>query len=138
MQLAAAGSFRLLLFLSFGVILSGCTPDGPKTYPVSGTVTWEGAPLPDGHIVFASAGNDQTPAAGQIVNGQYTLQAQAGPKLVQIQANREKRGAAVDPAMGAAAPEQYIPAHYNTKTKLNADVQADGQNRFDFQLTEKP
>jgi len=32
-------------------LAGGCGPKGPKLYPVSGTVTWNDAPLPDGDII---------------------------------------------------------------------------------------
>jgi hypothetical protein len=118
--------------------LAGCAPSGPRTYPVSGTVTLDGQPLPEGHITFMPVSDDASAAAGKVTAGQFAFQAQAGNKRVEIMANRAKQGAAVDPAMGAAPLEQYIPAQYNTESTLTAEVKVDGANQFEFQLKTRP
>ena len=124
--------------LCFGaalVILSGCGPSGPAFYEVAGTVTWNGAPLPQGDIIFESADGTATPSAGKVVDGTYKFKATAGKKLVRIMAMRDT--GKFDPTMGTMIREMYLPERYNHESKLDADVKAEGDNRFNFTLTEK-
>jgi len=67
----ALGSVALLTCLA----LPGCG-DGTglaKRYPVSGKVTYKGAPVEKGRISFAPASADGRVADGQIENGYYRL-----------------------------------------------------------------
>lgn len=117
--------------------LVGCGPSGPVTYPVSGTVTFDGQPLPEGFITFVPEG-DISPDAGKIVEGKFEFRAQAGKKRIEINANRTKPGAKVEPSMGAVPFEQYIPEAYNTKSTLTEEVKSSGENKFTFDLKSKP
>jgi hypothetical protein len=122
-----------LLPALFAAALLGCGPSKPETYPVSGTVTWNGQPLPEGSIRFEPEdAKGLPPDPGQIKDGKYQLQARPGKKRVQIYATRES--GKIDPIMGAAPREQYIPAKYNDKTELRAEVTPDGKNEFPFAL----
>jgi hypothetical protein len=53
----------------------GCGDDTglAKRYPVSGKVTYKGAPIESGRISFEPTTPDARPAAGQIENGRYSL-----------------------------------------------------------------
>ena len=124
---------RLALLLAI-LLAAGCGSDEVQRYPVSGTVTFDGQPVPDGHIIFASPGGETTPDAGPIVDGQYAFDVQSGAKRVEIQASREVPGAPVDPAMGMAPRQEYIPPRYNTQSTLRAEVKPDGENEFNFEL----
>lgn len=114
------------------VVGTGCGPSGPKTYPVSGTVTFEGEPLAEGDIVFSPEQGSIAPDAGKIVDGKFEFRAQPGPKRVEIDATRET--GEVDPTMGMAPRESFIPSKYNTETTLEAEVTAGGENEFHFEL----
>ncbi len=114
------------------LLVSGCGPSKPETVPVSGTVTWNGQPLPQGSILFQPEDGKGVPDPGDIKDGRYQLQAKAGKKKVEIRATRES--GKVDPAMGAAPREQYIPAEYNEKTTLRAEVKSGEKNEFNFPL----
>ena len=116
-------------------MLAGCGDSGPKKYKVTGEVTWEGAPLPEGDIVLTPVGGG-LPDHGEIVNGKFTFQATAGEKEVSIMAT--KAAAQVDPDMGVAPQVPYIPLRYNAQTELTATVDPDGANHFTFTLTEQP
>lgn len=121
----------LLLPALSALLFTGCAPAGPTTYPVSGKVTWNGQPLPDGFIIFEAPDGSLTPAAGKITDGAYDVRVQAGSKKVQIRADRETGQR--DPVMNTIAREPYIPARYNSATILEADV-APSANSFDFDL----
>jgi hypothetical protein len=57
---------RLLLFLAVGMLFApGCGDDGPKMFPVRGSVTYKGEPLSRGIVTYLPA----TPEAGRPANG---------------------------------------------------------------------
>ncbi len=135
--------------LGFGAMLSlfvlaGCgggAEKGPDTYPVKGEVTFDGKPVDTGQITFRKAEGDHRPFSGQIKDGKYELQAEAGKMTVEITASRPS-GKMGEPASPDEKPEpigeMYIPDKYNTKTELTADVaeKTDG-NDIPFTLTGK-
>jgi hypothetical protein len=64
-------SFALFL-LSF-TILSGCT-SGERTYHLSGAITYDGKPVPAGHIIFepdSNTGNNGGSGFAKIKDGRY-------------------------------------------------------------------
>ncbi|WP_299460408.1 hypothetical protein [uncultured Gimesia sp.] len=135
-------SFLLILACTAGAF-AGCGggSEGPATYPVSGKVTFDGAPLTEGQIIFRDAAGKAASAAGKIENGEFSFQSTAGKKEVVITATREIPGKTV---VGGApdeppvpAIEQYLPQNYNEKTTLEADVSGSGSNEFSFDLTGK-
>lgn len=134
--------FCLILTCAAG-FLFGCggASDAPVTYPVSGKVTLDGQPLAQGNIIFRDAAEKTASAAGKIENGEFSFEAVAGKKAVVITATREVPGKTV---VGGApdeppvpAIEQYLPATYNEKTTLEADVSDSGANEFTFELKSK-
>lgn len=69
--------FRALLWLAGAAFLAGnfagCNP-GPKVYHVSGTVTYEGKPVPRGTVKFVpdtTKGNSGPAAVADIVDGKF-------------------------------------------------------------------
>jgi hypothetical protein len=124
-----------LLGLLSTALLAGCGPSGPRTYPVSGTVLFDGKPLPQGDIIFHAARGDMGADAGKIKDGKYSFRAKAGKKKVAILASKEVPGKR-DPLMGPLI-ENYVPARYNDETTLTAEVRESGENQFDFQLQRK-
>src|SRR6516165_8786247 len=92
------------------LVLAGCGPDGPKTYEVSGAVTWNGETVADGWINFYPLDGTLVPEGGKIKNGEYRFRAKAGKKRVEIQASRQGK---FNPVMQSHEREQYIPATYN-------------------------
>jgi hypothetical protein len=122
---------RLLRLTLAGLFLAGCGPSGPPTYEVSGTVTWNGQPLPAGDITFEPVDPSVTPDHGKIRKGQFQLRAKAGAKKVVIIATRPGKYSSV---VQSYEREAYLPARYNTHTELTAEVKPDGVNRFDFPL----
>ncbi|MCZ2341737.1 MAG: hypothetical protein LC104_08060 [Bacteroidales bacterium] len=131
----------LASFLSACVlgILAGCgSQSGPKLYPASGTVTFDGKPIETGRITFKGANaNDRTYAA-DITNGEYKLELEAGQKIVEITASRLIPGK-FDNSNGKPEPigEMYIPKMYNENSQLKAEVKDSGENKFPFELKAK-
>jgi hypothetical protein len=127
--------FSLLVLVVLSCTIAGCGPTGPKLYPVKGTVTWNGEPLPEGDIIFTPATPGDVEDAGKVVGGKFAFEARPGAKKVKITANRSE--GPVDPQMGLAPRVQYIPPKYSSaeKTTLTAEVTETGKNEFEFTLT---
>ncbi|MCS7304108.1 MAG: hypothetical protein NZ602_03235 [Thermoguttaceae bacterium] len=114
------------------VVAAGCGQKGPQTYPVSGTVTFDGQPIPEGRISFVPEDGKAAPDSAPIVQGKFQFQVKAGRHRVEIVADRPT--GKVDPVMGMAPRESYIPACYNSQTILRAEVTPQGPNQFTFEL----
>jgi hypothetical protein len=121
-------------------IVAGCGDSGPRRYPVSGTITFDDKPLPDGEVIFFPADGSAQPDAGKIADGKFSFRSLPGKKRVEIRADRlsKTKTIPVDGGGGKAkwipAREVYIPPQYNTESKLFVEVQPDGPRDFDFQL----
>jgi hypothetical protein len=125
-------ALRLALLLT-ALGMSGCSRS--DMVEVSGNVTFNGAPVPHGEIIFFSSDPSIAPAAGKIAEGDYRFMSRPGVMRVEIQAARST--GKHDPVDGFLISELYIPARYNTASELSADVTLDGENRFDFPLTDQ-
>ncbi len=133
-------SFRVRLWLAgacLGLLVSGCSqPIGPDGTPVSGKVTFDGAPLESGRITFRDPQGQAASAGGEIRNGTYSFKSPTAHMTVEVLANREIPGKFDESNPGVKIPltEQYIPEKYNTKSELTADVGAGKTNEFNFDL----
>jgi hypothetical protein len=73
-------------------LLAGCAPRGPALYDVSGTVTYDGKPLPAGQVYFepdAAKGTDGTQGVANVKGGKYDTAAggrgvRGGPVIVRV------------------------------------------------------
>ena len=99
-------------------VLVGCKRSGPATVAVSGTVIWQGKPLPAGDVLFAAEDGHDVPDHGRIKDGHYQLPVKPGKKKVEIYAQRTSGQR--DPVMGQVSRQQFLPAKYNTATQLRA------------------
>ncbi|OWK38176.1 hypothetical protein FRUB_07296 [Fimbriiglobus ruber] len=112
-------------------ILAGCGEPGPKKYDVSGTVQYEGEPVTEGDIMFASEDKTIGPEGGKIKDGKYALKVREGKNRVEIRGTKiipGKKG-----SMGEPFVDSFIPEKYNTKTELTADV-GSGKTTHNFEL----
>tara|TARA_R110002111_G_scaffold2705_4_gene17950 strand:+ start:41405 stop:41833 length:429 start_codon:yes stop_codon:yes gene_type:complete len=126
-----------LIFTMCVLVGCGSSADGVVRYPVTGTVTWNGQPLPEGDIIFIPTEKTARPEGAVIKEGQFELTLAPGSMRVEIRASRETGKmieSAVDPGQKIAVVENYIPAKYNDKSELKAEVSADGENQFQFEL----
>ena len=123
------------------ILMAGCNsaPEGPALYPVTGTVTFDGTPVTDGRIQFRKTDGDQQAFSGEIKDGKYSLEAQAGSMKVEIVASRPtgKFDTSNPDEPPQPVGEMYIPAKYNAESSLTADVKADAENVIPFDLTTK-
>jgi hypothetical protein len=72
-----------ILVVVFAVMLSSCTSE--KIYNLSGAVTFQGKPVPAGHIVFepdSSAGNSGAAGYATIKGGHYDTRIDGGRGIV--------------------------------------------------------
>ncbi len=126
----------MFLLLCVAGLLCGCEK-GPKYYDVSGTISLDGRPLPEGDIIFSPMDSALGPEPGTIKNGNYSLKALEGKKRVEISASKIIPGSKVRGAGGEPVPEEYLPTRYNALSELSADVSPKGGNKFDFDLKSK-
>ena len=143
------------LAIVFGVV--GCSKDGAPSYVnVSGTVTYNGQPIPKGQITFSTDG--RPPSMMEIVDGKFAGQAMVGSNKIMVSAyrktNNERKipdsakkqyeayramnkgggdsGETFDPSM-----EDYIPKEWNRESTQVRVVEAGGQNKFEFDIKGK-
>ncbi|MBI1321728.1 hypothetical protein GC170_00870 [bacterium] len=130
------------------VVIAGCGGgDGLDRQPVSGTVTFDGAPLKEGQIQFFPAANakDAIATGATITGGSYSIPRDIGPipgtYSVQITASGGEQappeGSDGMPGTGPKHDKELLPAKYNAKTTLTAEVKAGATNTIDFPLTSK-
>lgn len=125
------------------VCVVGCrNSSGLEKVVVSGAVTLDGQPIPNGEIRFIpTAGTIGPVSGGPIKDGAYTAKAKGGVPLgdhqVEIRAYRvnakSQRQAGLAGSEGGAA-EQYLATRYNEQTTLIAKVDATTETQ-DFELT---
>lgn len=133
---------RLLNTLALGIfclLLAGChqasgLPE-PQRFPVRGTVTLDGKPLPVGVIYFKTI---QTGALDsvEIKEGKFEGQAQLGDRRVEICSYETLPPQASDP-MATASQKNTIPPKYNLESTLTANVTQDGPNEFRFEVSSR-
>lgn len=108
-------------------MLTACGEKGTTEVPnakVSGTVTLDGHPMPQGTIEF---GHPEAPSrlTLTIKDGKFSGEAPIGECAVRI-------------ANGSEAAENTIPAKWNDESGLTANVQKDeSANTFHYKITSK-
>lgn len=125
-------SMIFLLALTSGITLLGCSAsDRHPTYPVSGTVTYDGKPIESGTIVFDPVDGEGPSAMGDIKNGTITAEVSAGDKIVRVSAVRtlDKKD-----QYGEAITESYIPDKHNGMSKHQETIKADDTNNLVIDL----
>jgi hypothetical protein len=121
-----------LMFIGTGC---GGGSGGPKLYKVTGSVSYNGEPIKEGRIVFRKSGSPSGQSySAPIADGNYSLESEAGAMVVEITGSRIIPGK-FDKSNGTPEPlgEMYIPAKYNSATKLTATVESK-TNTIPFQL----
>jgi hypothetical protein len=131
------------------VAVVGCGVGGTITprEPVSGTVTFDGHPLEAGTIQFQPAGRAEGVAAwAPITAGHFDVPRHQGPvpgkytvAIFSAPGDRPAGGSAeatvpVPRARDRSARAAAIPARYNARSELTAEVKAGGPNSFTFDL----
>ncbi len=126
-------------------VAAGCSSDADELAreAVSGTVTFDGQPLERGAITFVPEGQVPTQGGASITDGKYSIAKSeglvAGNYNVAItsplgDAEKAKDAVTNAPGMPPKPPKDLIPAQYNKKSTLKAEVKAGASNVFDFNL----
>ena len=131
------------LFLVALCGIFGCGQSGPKTYPVTGIVRYQGKPLPLGIVMFV-ADNGPSSQPGVIdPQGRYRLDAVAGSHRVAIVAIPPRTGGRPDPTKeggfdytGVPDVKPLVPPKYSrhTTSGVTVTVEPTGENEIDIDL----
>lgn len=83
-------SVSLLGLMCLLGVVAGCSrgSSGPPVFTVKGAVTFDGAPVETGRIEFRKVDGDGKAFAGEIKDGNYSLQCEAGKMTVKVTASR--------------------------------------------------
>ena len=125
---------KITLLLVGLLLVQGCSSSNePMTYPVTGTVTFNGEPVSEGSVVFDPADGQGQSVMGTIANGQITAQVPPGEKIVRISAVKtlDKKD-----QYGELITESLIPDKFSVDSKLTATVNASDENALSFDLEE--
>ncbi len=126
--------FYRSIFLVLIAVLSGCGDSGPKKYPISGVVSYNGRPLPTGTVMFVPE-EGGPPAVSTIgADGSYRLEAVAGRHRVGV--------TAVPPPPPGANETNYRPQQPLIPDKfgrpdtsgVSVEVKPDEDNQIDIKL----
>lgn len=129
-QRRLVGATFSLSVLAFSV--AGCSDGKPPNYPLSGAITFEGKPVPEGTIMFIPSDKRSGTAKAEIVDGKYTLELPAGEKLVKVEASRFI--GPEDKSLGVRPRDQYLPDRYNVESKLTTEVKPQNDNVYNLKL----
>jgi hypothetical protein len=132
------------------IAAAGCggRQDALPREPISGTVSFNGAPLKSGTIQFAPDGTKEGIASGGLItDGGFQVARDDGPVPGKYRVLIFAEGAPQAAAKPEEGPVQeakgdgkramgvgLIPMRYNLKTELTAEVAAGGPNSFTFDL----
>ncbi len=141
----------LVLFGLALAVLSGCAGNEPdprgERVPVSGTVTLDDKPVSNAEILFRSnQGTGSVVATAVISAGRYSIPKESGPvpgtatvkvvaQMMELEDLEAVRGG--DPSRQVDMSLTQIPDKYGKHSTLKAGVEAEGENKFDFELTSK-
>ncbi len=136
-------SYRSLVFVVALVVVTlplfGCGQDiDPRRASVSGSITLDGEPVPNGSISFYPApGSKGGTAGGDVIDGVYTISRAKGPMVGKyIVKIRSPYATGRKIMAGRQQIDEHldrIPTKYNRYSKQEVDVQA-GKNTLDFPL----
>jgi hypothetical protein len=122
------------------LVVCGCAGDPQNRQAVSGKVTFKGQPLDHGKIEFSPLAGQTTLMGAAIHNGEYNIPAKQGlsPGWYKVMVNAPQ-GADLNPSGPPGSdpglpPTERIPARYNSKSDLKAEVKKGDPNVFDFPL----
>ncbi len=142
------GEARLLFISHRAAVLvlaatTGCgTRDGLNRQEVSGIVTFDRQPISSGAVLFEPATQESGTAVGATIrDGTFAISRSQGPTPGSYRVRiYSSLGIQAPPTKGQTenTPRpmvERLPARYNTRTKLRAQVAAEHVNRYRFDLT---
>jgi hypothetical protein len=133
-SLASTGCASIFL-----VLFAACAPNGPATYLVEGVVSYAGAPVSTGTVMFLP---ERGPATASTLspNGSFRLRAVAGIHRVTV-VSQQRLPADFDPANlppDWVPPPALIPAKYGSPSTsaLSVEVTTSTPNVVQLMLTD--
>ncbi len=134
--------FCIALTVAFLVASVGCGKKATNgRLPVSGTVTFQGAPLDSGSIQFMPADTAGQFGGGAVItNGEYKIPEQQGLPVgkykIVISAGDPSQPVPEGQMPGETGPpaKERIPEEYNVKSDKVVEVVTDKENVFDFAI----
>jgi hypothetical protein len=132
--LRALAPLREILGLLLALFLIGCGA-GDGAVEVAGDVTLDGKPIEEGVIHFMPVDGKSRTTSTFIRGGRFQTRVPPGKQRVEIssvQARPVRPGQDADSATGG----EIVPAKYNTKSELQADVNR-GKSPIRFELSTK-
>jgi hypothetical protein len=130
--------------LMLGLIAFGGCGGEPRLESVSGTVKHDGAPLRKATIRFTPEADGGLPVGSVVQEGSYRLPnppgLAPGRYVVSLSLTDDPdapAGAPPDVDLAAPGGGERLPARYNERSELRAEVKAGATNSFDFELTGK-
>ena len=138
---------RLNLFLLLLAAIISCGKPGPQRAIVSGTVKYRGEPIESGMIRFVPLEKGAGPMAGALIEGgKYEVNALGGVPVGRCRVEIKSRKAVPSNSAAKNPPDveglelirdatvQLIPEKYNTKSRLEVTIAAEGEVTHDFDL----
>jgi hypothetical protein len=150
-------TYHLLLGLSLGIATTGCTGSGddlPRE-PITGTVTMDGQPLPEGAIQFSPTGDTTKGTAvganAEIKDGQFSIAREDGlvPGTYKVSIShaelkeataKGKTNTKVDtkiPSRTKSIGPELIPAKYNAQSEHKTENKPGGVKDLKYDLKSK-
>ena len=121
------------------VFIAGCSDDSKLSkVPLTGSVTLDGNPIPNGEILFYPLeGTRGSVSGGAIKDGKYIADGRGGVPLgahkVEIRAFRAPKSPSSAAALEGGPAEQYLPRKFNIDSELKAEVNSSSET-LDFNL----
>jgi hypothetical protein len=134
-----ATGVRLTLCLLLACVVSGCSKESASKGTLTGTVTFDGAPITSGTIRFDPVDGRTASADSMITDGKYSATAAPGEKRVTISAQKvvgKKKAYDTPESPVIELTEEMIPKRYNAQSELKHTVKA-GSEEKNFDLTSK-
>lgn len=138
MTMTKCQSFGIGLLVAASLV-GGCSRRIQRTFEervfVTGMVTVNGSPLPEGEIVFESSDDIVAgipPGSSRITEGQYRTSVSFGTKTVRISSRVSDRGS---PTRRADPAEEAAPPDYKEAGRFEAAIEKDGPRTFDFDIS---
>ena len=129
------------VLLALVAMTVGCGESTGGKLAVTGKVTFQGKPLPQGTIEFSA--EDASSMSGSVItNGEYSITAVQGllpgKYVVRLHAADEKSTASATEAPGTEslqpAAKELIPADFNVNSKLIYEVRAGQKNEYNVDI----
>ena len=118
----------------------GCGGSDVDLVKVTGTVTMNGEPVADAEVLFKPVAGGRLSHGKTDAEGRYTLEYLPGQRGAIVGAHQVSVSTYVEPDTDSSDPEKMagrpetIPAEFNSRTTLEAELEPAGSTVLDFDL----